>query len=84
MREALEIRVLDSESTILGHDLKEALRWLGPEVSVRCRLIDAMLLAYLDNPALRDFSLTAMALERLRYRAIGLEEVGFRKGSGRP
>lgn len=83
-RGALESRALDPEVTLVGHDLKELLRWLGPELVPRSRLVDLMLYAYLDNPALRGFGLPQLALEGLRYRAITLEEAGFRKGDRPP
>ncbi|MBZ0113409.1 MAG: DNA polymerase I, partial [Thermoanaerobaculia bacterium] len=80
MRESLSARVAEADGTFIGHDLKEVLRWLGPEVSVKARLRDLMLYAYLDNPALKGFSLAEMALEALRYRPVSLDEAGFRKG----
>jgi DNA polymerase-1 len=67
-RSALARWTLDPGLTLVGHDLKEILRWVpeGEGRHARIRLRDAQLLSYVANPALSGHGLEEIALERLR------------------
>ncbi|MEM9592693.1 MAG: DNA polymerase I [Acidobacteriota bacterium] len=72
--------VEDSEVRLVGHDLKEVLRLLGPRTTVGCRLLDTMLVSYVVRSALRSHDFDAVALDRLHHTPATLQEAGFGKG----
>jgi len=72
----------DAEVTVVGHDLKEVLRLLGERGSVvRARLFDTLIGAYLLRPDQRDYSLEAIASDRLAHSALGADAAGWAKGT---
>ncbi|HUP23346.1 MAG TPA: DNA polymerase I [Thermoanaerobaculia bacterium] len=85
VRETLRAWITDAERTLVGHDLKEVLRFAAggsegaAKLEVRARLIDTMLLAYLLRSALRSFTLEEVALERLHHQPRSLKDAGFGK-----
>ncbi|MEM8932360.1 MAG: DNA polymerase I [Acidobacteriota bacterium] len=64
---------------LVGHDLKEVLRLLGPRVDVRCRLLDLMLLSYVCRSALRSHDFAAVAMDRLHRTPATAKDAGFVK-----
>jgi DNA polymerase-1 len=71
----------DPEREVLGHDLKEVLRWAHLR-QVDARLLDTMLISYVLQPSLRAHSLEEVSLERLGYRALSAKEAGLEVGEG--
>ena len=70
----------DPGVTLIGHDLKEALRLLGPRAEVRCRLFDTMLASYLTRSAMRSHDFPAVVVDRLHQTAITAQQAGFVRG----
>ena len=68
---------------LVGHDLKEVLRWLpeagSGELRVAAELTDVMLLSYLIRPAVHAHGFEEMALERLGRRALTEKDAGWSK-----
>ncbi len=79
-RSSLESWVADAGVTLVGHDLKQVLRLLGPRPEVCCRLFDVMLASYLTRSALRGHDFPAVALDRLHQTAITAQQAGFVRG----
>ncbi len=76
----------DAEVEIIGHDLKEVVRFAyrdaegpgGPPAgAIRARLTDTMLLAYLLRSALRGYSLAEVAFERFQHRVQTPDQAGL-------
>jgi DNA polymerase-1 len=70
----------DPEVEVVGHDVKEVLRLLGPRADVRCRLFDTMLGSYLVRSALRGHDFDAVVQDRLHRSPISAQEAGFARG----
>ncbi len=77
---SLEGWLADPDTVLLGHDLKEVLRLIGPRPEVRCRLFDTMLASYLTRSALRSHDFEAVALDRLHHTALKAQEAGLTRG----
>jgi DNA polymerase-1 len=69
----------DPHRQLLGHDLKEVLRF-APAVASCCGLEDVMLWSYLLNPALKGTGIDELALEGLQHRAFSYQDAGWVKG----
>ncbi|MEM6453896.1 MAG: DNA polymerase I [Acidobacteriota bacterium] len=76
----------DGDVTLVGHDLKEVLRWAHRQrpqaptgTDVRCGLFDTMLAGYLLKPSLRGTGLGDVAFERMQYTAFEAADAGFAK-----
>jgi len=80
VRESLAGWVADPEVEVVGHDVKEVLRLLGPRADVRCRLFDTMLGSYLVRSALRGHDFDAVVQDRLHRSPITAQEAGFARG----
>ncbi|MEM1176791.1 MAG: DNA polymerase I [Acidobacteriota bacterium] len=78
--ERLRAWVADDEVELLGHDLKEVLRLLGPRATVRCRLLDTMLFSYVVRSALRSHDLETVVMDRLHRAVTSPKDAGFAKG----
>jgi DNA polymerase-1 len=84
-REGLELTVLDSlrtwladtDCTLVGHDLKELLRLVGPGPQPKARLHDVMLLSYVLRPSARGHGLAELAVEHLGHSCLDPQEVGL-------
>ena len=70
----------DDAVVLRGHDLKEVVRLAGEPGASCCRIEDAMLHAYLLNPALKGYSLPELALEGLQHKLMSYSEAGWKKG----
>ena len=68
-------------ATVVGHDLKEVLRFAGHRGPVTARLADTMLLAYLLRSSIRDFSLEEVCMERLHIQPLKAKDAGWLKGA---
>ena len=70
-------------ASLVAHDTKEVLRFVGggdpTACRVSCRLVDIMLLAYLLRSALRSFGFEEVLAERLQHRAMKPADAGFGK-----
>ena len=62
---SLERWAADRDVTLVGHDLKEVLRLLGPRAAVHCRLFATMLASYLTRSALRSHDFAASGCAHL-------------------
>ena len=80
VRSSLKGWAADAEVTLVGHDLKEVLRLLGPRANVGCRLFDTMLVSYLTRSALRSHDLPTVVMDRLHQTAITAQQAGFVRG----
>ena len=78
--EALAGWVSDSDVTLVGHDLKEALRLLGPGTEVLCRIFDVMLGSYLTRSALRGHDFDAVCQDRLHRAPATAKDAGIQRG----
>ena len=78
----------DPDVELVGHDLKEVLRLLGPEpvqkAPARARLLDLMLVSYVLKPALRGHGLDEIALEREDRKLLSAADAGWTKGQEPP
>ena len=81
VRSSLEGWTADPGVTLVGHDLKEVLRLLGPRSTVQCRLFDTMLASYLTRSALRSHDFAAVVMDRLHQTAITAQQAGFVRGA---
>lgn len=70
----------DESMTWIGHDLKEVLRLLGPRPELHCRLLDLMLVSYLNRSSLRGHDFASVVADRLHVTAMAESEVGLSKG----
>ena len=78
--EKLRAWVSHPECRLVGHDLKEVLRLLGPRPDVGCVLEDHMLISYLHRSALRSHDFAAVVADRLHVSNMTLADAGFSKG----
>ncbi|MDA8019688.1 MAG: DNA polymerase I [Thermoanaerobaculia bacterium] len=69
----------DPEVRLIGHDVKEVLRLLGPRADVRCSLADTMLMSYVVRSALRNHDFATVVMDRLHRTPIDPKEAGFEK-----
>ncbi|MEE2775193.1 MAG: DNA polymerase I [Acidobacteriota bacterium] len=67
--------------TVVGHDLKEVLRFAGHRGRVAARLADTMLLAYLLRSTIRDFAFEEVCMERLHVQPLKAKDAGWSKGA---
>ena len=67
----------DPDVRLVGHDVKEVLRLLGPRADVRCSLADTMLMSYVARSALRSHDFGAVVMDRLHRTPIEPKEVGL-------
>lgn len=79
--ESFRLWLSENSRRIVGHDLKEILRFAGTETQVNCALEDTMLLSYILRPALRGHGLAEVALDRLQYKVVTQKEAGWEKGA---
>ncbi|MEM9555984.1 MAG: DNA polymerase I [Acidobacteriota bacterium] len=77
--EQLRALVARADVRLVGHDLKEALRLLGPRCDVGCRLVDTMLLSYVTRSALRSHDFEAVVMDRLHRTPSSAKDAGFTK-----
>lgn len=84
VRESVRDWFGDAERILVGHDLKEVLRFAGADVEVAATLDDTMLFSYVLRPALRGHGLAEMALDRLQYKAVTPKEAGWEKKGVEP
>lgn len=75
--ESLHGWIADTKVCLVGHDLKEVLRLLGPRADISCRLFDVMLASYLLRSEARSHDFAALALDRLHTTAISAQNAGF-------
>ncbi len=74
----------DADTTLIGHDVKEALRLLstgGVVPTIACRLVDTMLLSYLVEPSRRGHGLPEVSFDRLRHEPMKPADAGWDKES---
>lgn len=88
MRDAALARLADwaadANTTLVGHDVKEALRLLsadGVVPTIACRLADTMLLSYLVEPSRRGHGLAEVSFDRLRHEPMKPADAGWTKES---
>jgi DNA polymerase-1 len=70
---------VDARTSLVGHDIKEALRLAGRLPDVAASMFDTMLVAQLVRPV-RALSLEEVAFERFQYKAMDRKDVGWDKG----
>lgn len=80
---ALAAVTADPHRTVVGHDLKEALRSLPAGTRCNARLVDLMLVSYVLRPA-HDHGLEALAAERLDSTPISARQAGWDRGQEPP
>ncbi|MEO1368683.1 MAG: DNA polymerase, partial [Acidobacteriota bacterium] len=78
--ERLRAWAASPDKQLIGHQLKEVLRLLGPRADVRCRLLDTMLLSYVVRSALRAHDLETVVMDRLHRAVTSPKDAGFAKG----
>ncbi len=76
----LALWIADPGLQVLGHDLKEVIRLLGPRPDVQCKLLDVMLISYLARTALRNHDFPSVVADRLHLTPMSLADAGFGKG----
>ncbi|MGB5551400.1 MAG: DNA polymerase I [Thermoanaerobaculia bacterium] len=81
VRESLDGWFRDESRQLVGHDLKEVLRLVGAQSTVKAALLDTMLISYVLRPASRAHALEEVALERLGQKLSGAKEVGLTGGA---
>ena len=81
--ETLRARLAETDTKVLGHDLKEVLRRAPREAAVEAALFDTMLASYVLRPSLRSHGLEEVALDRLHFKATPAAAAGWRKKAGR-
>ena len=69
-----------SRLKLVGHDLKEVVRLLGPRPDVQCKLLDVMLISYLARTALRNHDFPSVVEDRLHQTSMSLADAGLGKG----
>lgn len=75
--ESLHGFIADDKVSLIGHDLKEVVRLLGPRPQLACRLVDTMLASYLLRSEARSHDFAAVALDRLHTTVMTPAEAGF-------
>ncbi len=84
LRPALSRWLAAPEVLLVGHDLKEVLRFGGDAGAVRCRLFDLMLVSYLVRNSSHGHPFEEVALDRLGVQPRTVREAGFEKGGEPP
>ena len=79
--DSLEGWFQDEGRQLVGHDLKEVLRLVGAQSTVKVTLLDTMLISYVLRPDSRAHALEKIALERLAQKISSTKEVGLTGGS---
>lgn len=75
--ESLHGWIADEKVCLVGHDLKEVVRLLGPRPDLSCRLFDTMIASYLLRSEARSHDFAAVVLDRLHTTAMSPGEAGF-------
>ena len=84
VRDDLAASFGEQDRSIVGHDLKEVLRFTGPETPVRAELFDTMLASYLLRSAARAHSREDLALDRLQHSSLSAADAGWGKKGQEP
>jgi len=82
---ALVARLLSaSDVELVGHDLKEAMRFAGREAQVLCARFDTLLASYLLRTSSHGHPFEELAFERLGVQPRSAKEAGFDRGQVPP
>jgi DNA polymerase-1 len=83
-REALAALAADADRELVGHDLKEVLRLLPPEVPIVAARFDTLLASYLVRTSSHGHPFEELAFEKLGAQPRSAKETGFDKGQFPP
>ena len=81
-KDAVKTWLSDAGVELVGHDLKELLRWCAPTNPPLARLFDLMIVSYVLRPSLKSHGLDELAMDHLRVQAPPLDELQVERSAG--